>query len=138
MVIFIVKIKIHVWFHYIIFIRIIVLTQKTDVLENKFVTSSLVSWWTYFGEIVFEPQSEGTEEKNSKWGRDRQSKYKLGNTTFKWKPAKYLSRKGRSCVYSSFSFIWCPTALWCRCTPLQCPKTIQNLDVHTMTAQEHT
>lgn len=88
-------------------------------------TSSLVSCWISFGKTVFEPQSEATEEDNSKWGR--QNKYKIGNATSKRKPTEYLRGKGRSFVYSSFSFSWCQTALWCRCTPLQCPKNNSEL-----------
>lgn len=85
-------------------------TQKTDVLGNKSVIFSLVSWWISSGDTVFEPQSEATEEDNSKWGRDKQSKYKIGNASFKRKPTKYLRGRGRNFIYSSLSFTWCPTA----------------------------
>lgn len=133
-----IKGKILVYLHYIFFLRTVVFLHMKLMVRKKVGNFFTCKMLIFSGETTSLSPKVKLPKGVSLNGEETASKYKIWNATFKRKPWKYLRGRGKNCVYPSFSFTPCPAVLRCRCAPLQCPKTIQNLDVHATIAQQRT
>lgn len=125
------KRQIHVWLHYIPFIKITALIHLKLMFRKPICYTDTCKLLNFSGSTVWvEP---------TVWSYWRcVSKRERAIKTQKWeKHHSIWGRRGKDCVCSSFPLISCPTAVPCGCAHHNA-HIIHNLEVHIMVTWQHT